>query len=224
MIPFEFKHVEMSHESFSGRHVEIKYFIKVVIKRNLSDIAAQRVIWVHNPTESESESERVGSGGCNLEIGIEDQIHLNFISPKLKYSLNDFLIGQVNFSLVNIMIKSVDLSIVRRECVGDRITNQQVLQKYQIIDASPLKNDRIPFKVPLKNLKDLTPTYKQVEKACSLQYFVNLIIYDCEGRRFFKQQEIELYREVEKEKDQQQQHNQDQESRVNNKLVPLHLL
>lgn len=41
---------------------------------------------------------------------------------------------------------------------------------------------------------DLTPSYKTVHNKFSVKYFLNLVLVDEEDRRYFKQQEIQLYR------------------------------
>lgn len=46
---------------------------------------------------------------------------------------------------------------------------------------------------------DLTPTYKDVHNKFSVRYFLNLVLVDEEDRRYFKQQEITLYRRAEVE-------------------------
>lgn len=195
-FPFEFKRVEMTHESYNGRHLQVKYLVKVNIKRGLGDISGSRNIWVKDYSPVPLTLDQ----GWALEVGLEDQLHINFTSPKSRFSLNDNIEGELHFSLVHLKIKSADLSLVRREIVANQITDQEVLHRYQIIDGSPARYDTIPFRFPLKNLKDLTPSLKEVEKIGSLLYFVNLIIYDVEGRRYFKQQEIQLYRDEKQEK------------------------
>ena len=194
-FPFEFRRVEMTHESYNGRHLQVKYFVKVSVKRGLGDISCSRNIWVkdYSPVPFTPDP------GWSLEVGLEDQLHINFNSPKSRFSLNDKIEGELHFSLVHLKIKSADLSLVRREIVANQITDQEVLHRYQIIDGPPARYDTIPFRFPLKNLKDLTPSLKEIEKIGSLLYFVNLIIYDVEGRRYFKQQEIQLYRDQKQE-------------------------
>jgi len=44
---------------------------------------------------------------------------------------------------------------------------------------------------------DLTPTYKLVHNKFSVKYYLNLVLVDEEDRRYFKQQEIQLYRQTE---------------------------
>jgi hypothetical protein len=41
---------------------------------------------------------------------------------------------------------------------------------------------------------DLTPTYKTVHNKFSVKYYLNLVLVDEEDRRYFKQQEIALFR------------------------------
>ena len=41
---------------------------------------------------------------------------------------------------------------------------------------------------------DLTPTYKIVHNKFSVKYYLNLVLVDEEDRRYFKQQEIQLFR------------------------------
>ena len=195
-FPFEFKRIEISHESYNGRHLQVKYFVKVTVKRGLGDVSSQRTIWVRDFTPNP----HVSDPGWQLEVGLEDQLHINFTSSQSRYALDQFIEGELHFSLVNLKIKSADLSIVRREIVGTQVTDQEVLQRYQIIEGSPARHDTIPVKVPFSNLRDLTPSLRDIEKVGSLLYFVNLIIYDVEGRRYFKQQEIQLYRQSRSEK------------------------
>ena len=173
-FPFEFRHVEMAHESYNGRQVQIKYFIKVLIKRGFGDVTSQRGIWVQDYTPIP----QINDSGWQLEVGLEDQLHINFTSPLSRFDLDGSVEGELHFSLVNLKIKSVDLSLVRRELLGHQITDQEVLQRYQVIEGSPARYDTIPFKLPLKNLRDLTPSLRDIEKTLSLIYFVNLIIYD----------------------------------------------
>ena len=44
------------------------------------------------------------------------------------------------------------------------------------------------------NAYDLTPTYKNINTKFSVRYYLNLVLIDEEDRRYFKQQEITMYR------------------------------
>ena len=41
---------------------------------------------------------------------------------------------------------------------------------------------------------DLTPTYKNTSHKFSVKYYLNLVLVDQEDRRYFKQQEVILWR------------------------------
>ena len=41
---------------------------------------------------------------------------------------------------------------------------------------------------------DLTPTFRDVNKKFSTRYYLNLVLVDEENRRYFKQQEITIFR------------------------------
>lgn len=41
---------------------------------------------------------------------------------------------------------------------------------------------------------DITPTYKNVANRFSVKYYLNLVLVDEEDRRYFKQQEITMFR------------------------------
>lgn len=162
----------------------------------MKDFIAERCIWVQNP---QARQEFPDDNGWSLEVGLEEQLHIEFRSPKQRHSLTDWVEGDIEFLISNLALTGAELSLIRRECVGPRITEQAILYRQQIIDGPAHKGDKIHFRFPLANITDLTPTFKQVEKAASVLYFLNLIIYDAEGRRFFKQQEIQLYRGPERE-------------------------
>jgi len=56
-----------------------------------------------------------------------------------------------------------------------------------------LAGESIPIRLFLSPY-ELTPTYKTVNNKFSVHYFLNLVLIDEEGRRYFKQHEITMYR------------------------------
>lgn len=97
----------------------------------------------------------------------------------------------------------MELAILRRETLGssllggsNTINDNETIGKFEIMDGSPSKGEVIPLRIFLKSLSDLlTPTYKDVNKKFSVRYYLNLVLIDEENRRYFKQQEIILYRD-----------------------------
>ena len=53
--------------------------------------------------------------------------------------------------------------------------------------------ETIPIRLFLGGF-DLTPTFRDVNKKFSVRYYLNLVLIDEENRRYFKQQEITVYR------------------------------
>lgn len=53
--------------------------------------------------------------------------------------------------------------------------------------------ESIPIRVFLAGY-ELTPTMRDINKKFSVRYFLNLVLMDTEDRRYFKQQEITLWR------------------------------
>lgn len=68
-----------------------------------------------------------------------------------------------------------------------------------LVSVNPLSHagESIPIRVFLAGY-DLTPTMREINKKFSVRYFLNLVLMDTEDRRYFKQQEITLWRKADK--------------------------
>ncbi|KAJ2441202.1 Vacuolar protein sorting-associated protein 26, partial [Coemansia sp. RSA 2424] len=75
----------------------------------------------------------------------------------------------------------------------------ETITKFEIMDGAPVRGETIPIRLFLGGF-DLTPTYRDVNKKFSTRYYLNLVLIDEENRRYFKQQEITLYRKNEGER------------------------
>lgn len=110
--------------------------------------------------------------------------------------MKDCVLGKVNFNLVRIKIKHMELAIVRRETIGagnNATTESETLTKFEVMDGAPVKGEVIPIRFYL-SAAELTPTYKNINNRFSCRYYLNLVLIDEEDRRYFKQQEITLWR------------------------------
>ncbi|KAL0824646.1 hypothetical protein Bca101_048323 [Brassica carinata] len=131
-----------------------------------------------------------------MEVGIEDCLHIEFEYNKSKYHLKDVILGKVYFLLVRIKIKNMDLEIRRRESTGagaNTHVETETLAKFELMDGAPVRGESIPVRLFLSPY-DLTPTHKNINNKFSVKYYLNLVLVDEEDRRYFKQQEITLYR------------------------------
>eukprot|EP00622_Pseudochattonella_farcimen_P002442 FR737367.1.p1 GENE.FR737367.1~~FR737367.1.p1 ORF type:complete len:138 (+),score=22.54 FR737367.1:281-694(+) len=133
-----------------------------------------------------------------MEVGIEECLHIEFEYNQQKYHMKDIIIGKVYFLLVRIKIKHMELNIIRREQAGSGSGGQQyneseTLTKFELMDGAPVRGECIPIRLFMSNL-DLTPTYKAINNKFSVKYYLNLVLVDQEDRRYFKQQEVTLWR------------------------------
>ncbi|CEG82361.1 Putative Vacuolar protein sorting-associated protein 26B [Rhizopus microsporus] len=186
---FEFKNVEKQYECYNGINVKLRYFVRVTVSRRLADIVRERDIWVNSyrmPTEV--------NNSIKMEVGIEDCLHIEF--EYNKYHLKDVIVGKIYFLLVRIKIKTMELSIIRRETTGamPNVYNEsETITKFEIMDGAPVRGETIPIRLFLGGF-ELTPTFRDVNKKFSTRYYLNLVLIDEENRRYFKQQEITLFR------------------------------
>ncbi len=171
----------------------IRYYVHVVINRNYNRITKEEEFIVFNPL-----SEQPSQGHpIKMEVGIEDCLHIEFEFSRSVYSLKDCILGKVFFNLVRIKIKQMELNIIRKETVGtgqNAVTESENLQKFEVMDGAPVKGECIPIRFYLAST-DLTPTYDNVNKRFTVKYYLNLVLIDEEDRRYFKQQEVILWRE-----------------------------
>ncbi|KAJ7517133.1 hypothetical protein O6H91_21G011600 [Diphasiastrum complanatum] len=134
------------------------------------------------------------NNSIKMEVGIEDCLHIEF---EYTYHLNDVILGKIYFLLVRIRIKKhMELEVRRRESTGsgsNTYTETETLAKYEIMDGAPVRGESIPVRLFLSPY-DLTPTYRNINNKFSVKYFLNLVLVDEEDRRYFKQQEITMYR------------------------------
>jgi vacuolar protein sorting-associated protein 26 len=133
-----------------------------------------------------------------MEVGIEDCLHIEFEYDREGYHLADVVTGRVNFLLVRIKIKYMEVTIIRRESAGtaSHVYNESdTLTKFEVMDGAPVRGEVIPIRLYLAGI-DLTPTHRNVANKYSVRYYINLVLVDEEDRRYFKQHEIQLRRKV----------------------------
>ncbi|OEU20995.1 vacuolar protein sorting-associated protein 26 [Fragilariopsis cylindrus CCMP1102] len=196
-IPFFFRNMDKEHESYRGRNVSVRYFVKVIVERKfLPPLQKEHDIWIQVLGQAPAQNEAI-----KMEVGIEDCLHIEFEYERRVYHLQDTILGKIHFLLVRIKIKHMELAVIRRETSpqidnGSNIfTETQTLVKYEIMDGAPVKGEVIPVKLSMCGIPaDLTPTYSSVNNRFSVRYFLNLVLVDEEDRRYFKQQEIILWR------------------------------
>ncbi|KAL1130669.1 hypothetical protein AAG570_011911 [Ranatra chinensis] len=192
---FDFQNVEKPFESYTGCNVRLRYLLRVTVVRRLSDIVKEQDIVVHTLSSYPEMNSSI-----KMEVGIEDCLHIEFEYNKSKYHLKDVIVGKIYFLLVRIKLKHMEIAIIKRETTGsgpNTFVENDTIVKYEIMDGAPVRGESIPIRVFL-GCYDLTPTMKDINKKFSVKYFLNLVLMDEEDRRYFKQQEITLWRKGEK--------------------------
>lgn len=198
-IDFNFAAVDKHYESYTGVNVKLRYFLRLTIIKRFSNIVKEEDIFVHALSAYPELNNSI-----KMEVGIEDCLHIEFEYNKSKYHLKDAIIGKIYFLLVRIKVKYMELAIMKREIIGDNAqVETESVAKYEIMDGAPVKGESIPIRLFLGGY-DLTPTMRDVQKKFSCKYYLNLVLVDEEDRRYFKQQEIVLWRKADKYKSKQE--------------------
>jgi len=201
--PFEFNG-EKVHESYSGINVRLRYFVRVTLTRNYNgsfikeqDFSVQNV----QSAALQAQAAELPAQAIKMEVGIEECLHIEFEYDRAKYHLHDVILGKINFLLVRIKIKHMELAVIRRESAGNppnTYNDAETVTKYELMDGAPVKGETVPIRLFLAPL-DLTPSYRVANSQCtfSVKYYLNLVLIDEEERRYFKQQEVTFWRKGE---------------------------
>ncbi|KAL4442451.1 hypothetical protein ABPG77_005035 [Micractinium sp. CCAP 211/92] len=191
-LPFEFGSVEMQYESYRGTQAQLRYLLRVTVARGLGQsVVKDHPFWVRNWQPQPSAGPPI-----KMEVGIEDCLHIEFEYDRGAYHLTDTVLGRIHFLLVRIKLKHMELEIRRRETSGAGAaakSESETVAKYEIMDGAPVRGESIPIRLSLRPY-ELSPSYDNVFHKFSVRYFLNLVLVDEEDRRYFKQQEITLYR------------------------------
>jgi len=191
-FPFEFHKVENQYESYDGINVRLRYFLRVTVMRQYGKVVHEENIRVHVATDEPETNNTI-----KMEVGIEDCLHIEFEYNKSKFHLQDAVLGKIFFLLVRIKIKHMEIAIIKRESTGtgaNTYNETETVAKFEIMDGAPVRGESIPIRRFLGGHDTLTPTFRNVNNKFSVKYFLNLVLIDEEDRRYFKQQEVTLFR------------------------------
>jgi len=220
-IPFYFRSDDKPHETYHGRNVTVRYFVRVIVERKFFPPIKHDQEMIVQLIKDEPRLNQP----IKMEVGIEECLHIEFQYKKRYYHLNDVIEGNIHFMLVRIKIKYMELAVIRREMSGEGLLNNspsangamgghahapppttdggnvvtetQTLTRFEIMDGAPVKGEFIPVRLYLGGIAaDLTPTYDATDSRFAVKYYLNLVLVDEEDRRYFKQQEIILWRKT----------------------------
>eukprot|EP01013_Petalomonas_cantuscygni_P017877 TRINITY_DN35156_c0_g1_i1.p1 TRINITY_DN35156_c0_g1~~TRINITY_DN35156_c0_g1_i1.p1 ORF type:complete len:447 (-),score=108.69 TRINITY_DN35156_c0_g1_i1:152-1492(-) len=207
-VPFYFE-VAKLYESYRGFNATVSYYVRAVVVRSPKTITKKREIWVHRvdtaktpqPTSDSApvwaKQDVFGPGHVSMDVGVDDVLHIEFKYDKKVFHLKERVLGQVSFRVVELPLSFGQVSIVKREYIGRApamIYETETLQRYEIMDGTPTRGEVVPIRLYLNAIPRLTPTYENVHEQFSVKYYLNLVLVTEDGKRYFKQQEITLYR------------------------------
>lgn len=189
---FDFSNIKKEYETYYGINANLRYLIIVKVHRSLAiNIVEEREIFVR-VLQSEPDSNKT----IKMAVGVPGSLHIEFEYSRSRYHLNDCIIGKISFSDCRLKVKNMEVAILKKETTfqdASAYNESDNLMRFEVMDGAPVKGEIIPIRMYLKNL-DLTPTYPTVNSCFQVRYYLNIVIFDEEDRRYFKQAEITLWR------------------------------
>jgi len=199
---FEFKS-DKEYESYRGINCDLRYYLRVTIQRKVFSMTKVQEFWVKQIANS---PQMLMDDGIHMEVGLEGIVMLAINYHNVWVDVRDGVIeGVLKFFLVKAEIDKCELTIKRKETTGRAdypFEEEEVLQKFEIIDGTPAKDEIVPVRFFLKAIQDwrLTPSNEDIAKKYKIEYLIHLALCDTKGHRFFKQKTIHFYRGTDKKK------------------------
>lgn len=180
-------------ETYYGDAVQLRYIVRAKIRRAYgAGVEQSKDFAIQNIQPPPEVNDRI-----KMEVGIEQCLHIEFEYQRTRYALTDVVIGKIYFLRVKIKIKHMELVLIRHESTGSgsaAYNENESLGKFEIMQGAPVRGEVIPVRFFLAPFQ-LTPTYRSVHNMFNVRYYLNLVLIDEDDRRYFKQQEIILWRD-----------------------------
>ena len=206
---FSFEPKNKPYETYIGDSIQVKYILTVIgtikINENSSEINNNIEICCLKPATKKICDEyylnKDQNANLNINIGIENVIHVNIKLFKTKYCLDDVIVGKIKIVKSELQLNNVFLEIKREEKINIddiNIANCQDLAKYELVEGYPEAGDEMYFRYYLNGVKNLGPSYNNTDddkdKKYQVRYFLAFEFNDDKGYQFFKNIEIGIYR------------------------------
>jgi len=203
--------VPKQYESYRGINAKVQYLVRITINRPVMNVMGSEEVWVSminsELTESQPDASAqasyfretaFGPKSVSMDVGVGQVLHIEFKYDKKIFHLKERVLGKVTFKVMDLDLQYGEVGILRKEYIGEGKSDDHVesetLQKFEIMDGTPCKGEVVPIRMYLKSIPRLTPSYPNVADRFRVKYFINLVLVTGEGKRYFKQQEITLYR------------------------------
>ena len=194
------------YETYIGTLFQIHYFIKAIIKTSNTNtpplIENEVEIACLKPVKKILCDEiYLNQDIKEINIGVENVIHVKINLMKTKFLLDDIIIGKMKIVKSEIELNNIKLIIKKEEKffqLDDILVKNEDLSRYEIAEGFVEQGDELYFKYYLKNIKNLTPNYdyknENNKNRISVKYYLCFCFNDDQGNEFFKHIEIDIYR------------------------------
>ena len=196
------------YETYIGNLLQIRYYINAIIKTNNTNspplIEKQiEIVCLKLPKKEICDKiylKEKNKEKKEINIGVENVIHVRINLLKTKFFLDDVIIGKIKIIKSEIELNSIFLTIKREEKyyqLDDIKVKNEDLSNYEIAEGFIEQGDELCFKYFLKNIKNLTPSYdykNDNNNKISVKYYLCFCFNDDQGYQFFKHIEIDIYR------------------------------
>lgn len=78
-------------------------------------------------------------------------------------------------------VAKMEISLVRKETLGtadSTFSQSKVLEVFEVMDGCPNEGDNIPFRMCMRGVKNLTPSYKNIHNRLFVRHWFTVTIYD----------------------------------------------
>lgn len=204
-LPFSFGALSLPHASFEGARLQIRYFLRVTVKRSMADRTFERTLWVEPiPSKKLADSDMNNENitRARLEVGLDSMMSLSIELDDGPYTWLGLLRGRLLFTSLSISLVSADLCIIRREYIPapkePPTTAFQVpepsefISRFQILEGPVRTGDEIPFRFHLASClsEHSVPTCSEEHGLYAVRYYAFFELQDSQQRRFYKAHEI----------------------------------
>lgn len=193
---FDFGAIGLPYESFDGKKIQVRYAVRVVVKRTLSDRVYERTVWVEEQSKETIADQEESS--VTYQLGITDSIEIEFKMDRTKVDCHGTLKGSLTLKHVVPSIVHAELVLFRLEHIGqdwpqDRKKypeGDEPIVRYQILEGPAQTGDVIPFRFHMNSCLDEHASKTKITPNYSIIYQMFMVLRDSEDRKLYKAQEI----------------------------------
>jgi vacuolar protein sorting-associated protein 26 len=121
ILDFEFSKFEKLYESYRGVNVSVRYYISAIISSKYKNIIEDKEFLIYKPIDINELNDEEVNDPIQMEIGIEEWLHIYFEVHRSKFHLRDMMLGQVVFKKISLRLESMEVQIIKRETLGTGI-------------------------------------------------------------------------------------------------------